>query len=86
MVLRCSGGAVSHSALVRPANQDSGFVGPTCMLVVGAVRDPRNVVEVGGDRRGTSPEAASGVSRARDATTRAARRQAPDITDTPGAV
>lgn len=37
MVLRFSGSAVSHSGLVRPANEDSGFLGPSCMLVADGV-------------------------------------------------
>lgn len=37
MVLRFAGVAVSHTGLVRPANEDSGFLGPTCMLVADGV-------------------------------------------------
>lgn len=37
MVLRFTGSAVSHSGLVRPANEDSGFLGPSCMLVADGV-------------------------------------------------
>jgi len=36
-VLRFSGVALSHVGLVRSGNEDSGFVGPTCMLVADGV-------------------------------------------------
>jgi protein phosphatase len=36
-VLRFSGVAVSHPGLVRPGNEDSGFLGPTCLLVADGV-------------------------------------------------
>jgi protein phosphatase len=36
-VLRFSGVAVSHAGLVRPGNEDSGFLGPTCVLVADGV-------------------------------------------------
>jgi len=36
-VLRFSGVAVSHAGLVRSNNEDSGFLGPTCMLVADGV-------------------------------------------------
>jgi protein phosphatase len=36
-VLRFSGVAVSHPGLVRSGNEDSGFLGPTCMLVADGV-------------------------------------------------
>ena len=36
-VLRFSGVAVSHAGLVRSGNEDSGFLGPTCMLVADGV-------------------------------------------------
>ena len=36
-MLRFSGVAVSHAGLVRAANEDSGFLGPTCMLVADGV-------------------------------------------------
>jgi protein phosphatase len=36
-VLRFSGVAVSHTGLVRSDNEDSGFLGPTCMLVADGV-------------------------------------------------
>ncbi len=37
VVLRISGVALSHVGLVRSGNEDSGFVGPTCMLVADGV-------------------------------------------------
>lgn len=37
MVLRFSGVAVSHPGLVRSGNEDSGFLGPSCMLVADGV-------------------------------------------------
>jgi len=36
-VLRFSGVALSHAGLVRPDNEDSGFLGPSCMLVADGV-------------------------------------------------
>ena len=36
-VLRFSGVALSHVGLVRTGNEDSGFMGPTCMLVADGV-------------------------------------------------
>jgi serine/threonine protein phosphatase PrpC len=36
-VLRFSGVALSHVGLVRSGNEDSGFMGPTCMLVADGV-------------------------------------------------
>src|SRR3954467_14013815 len=36
-MLRISGAGESHVGLVRPNNQDSAFVGPTCMLVADGV-------------------------------------------------
>jgi PPM family protein phosphatase len=36
-VLRFSGVALSHVGLVRSGNEDSGFLGPTCMLVADGV-------------------------------------------------
>jgi serine/threonine protein phosphatase PrpC len=36
-VLRLSGVALSHVGLVRSGNEDSGFMGPTCMLVADGV-------------------------------------------------
>ena len=36
-MLRFSGVAVSHAGLVRSGNEDSGFLGPTCMLVADGV-------------------------------------------------
>jgi PPM family protein phosphatase len=36
-VLRLSGVALSHVGLVRSGNEDSGFLGPTCMLVADGV-------------------------------------------------
>lgn len=36
-LLRFSGVAVSHAGLVRSNNEDSGFLGPTCMLVADGV-------------------------------------------------
>ncbi len=36
-MLRFSGVAVSHVGLVRSGNEDSGFLGPTCMLVADGV-------------------------------------------------
>ena len=36
-MLRISGVGVSHVGLVRSGNEDSGFVGPTCMLVADGV-------------------------------------------------
>ena len=36
-MLRFSGVAVSHPGLVRSGNEDSGFLGPTCMLVADGV-------------------------------------------------
>jgi PPM family protein phosphatase len=36
-VLRLSGVAVSHTGLVRSDNEDSGFMGPSCMLVADGV-------------------------------------------------
>ncbi len=36
-MLRFSGVAVSHTGLVRPDNEDAGFLGPTCMLVADGV-------------------------------------------------
>jgi serine/threonine protein phosphatase PrpC len=36
-VLRFSGVAVSHAGLVRPGNEDSGFLGSSCMLVADGV-------------------------------------------------
>ena len=36
-VLRLSGVALSHVGLVRTGNEDSGFIGPTCMLVADGV-------------------------------------------------
>src|SRR3954452_14346978 len=36
-MLRISGTGESHVGLVRPNNQDSAFVGPTCMLVADGV-------------------------------------------------
>ena len=36
-MLRLSGVALSHVGLVRTGNEDSGFVGPTCMLVADGV-------------------------------------------------
>jgi PPM family protein phosphatase len=36
-VLRLSGVALSHVGLVRDGNEDSGFIGPTCMLVADGV-------------------------------------------------
>ncbi len=36
-MLRISGTGESHVGLVRADNQDSGFVGPTCMLVADGV-------------------------------------------------
>ena len=36
-MLRLSGVAVSHVGLVRTGNEDSGFMGPTCMLVADGV-------------------------------------------------
>jgi serine/threonine protein phosphatase PrpC len=36
-VLRFSGVAVSHAGLVRSGNEDSGFLGPSCMLVADGV-------------------------------------------------
>lgn len=36
-VLRFSGVAISHVGLVRSGNEDSGFLGPTCMLVADGV-------------------------------------------------
>ena len=36
-MLRFSGVALSHVGLVRTGNEDSGFVGPTCMLVADGV-------------------------------------------------
>lgn len=36
-MLRFSGVAVSHTGLVRSDNEDSGFLGPTCMLVADGV-------------------------------------------------
>ncbi len=36
-MLRMSGVAISHVGLVRPDNEDSGFVSPTCMLVADGV-------------------------------------------------
>jgi PPM family protein phosphatase len=36
-VLRFSGVAVTHAGLVRSGNEDSGFLGPTCMLVADGV-------------------------------------------------
>ena len=36
-MLRFSGVALSHVGLVRSGNEDSGFVGPTCMLVADGV-------------------------------------------------
>ena len=36
-MLRISGVALSHVGLVRSGNEDSGFVGPTCMLVADGV-------------------------------------------------
>jgi PPM family protein phosphatase len=36
-VLRLSGAALSHVGLVRAGNEDSGFMGPTCMLVADGV-------------------------------------------------
>ena len=43
-MLRFSGVAVSHAGLVRSGNEDSGFLGPTCMLVAdGASEDPADV-------------------------------------------
>jgi protein phosphatase len=36
-VLRWSGVALSHVGLVRSGNEDSGFLGPTCMLVADGV-------------------------------------------------
>jgi protein phosphatase len=36
-VLRLSGVALSHVGLVRTGNEDSGFMGPTCMLVADGV-------------------------------------------------
>lgn len=37
MVLRISGVGLSHVGLVRSGNEDSGFLGPTCMLVADGV-------------------------------------------------
>ena len=36
-MLRISGAGESHVGLVRPDNEDSGFIGPTCMLVADGV-------------------------------------------------
>ena len=36
-MLRFSGVAVSHAGLVRSGNEDSGFLGPTCLLVADGV-------------------------------------------------
>ena len=36
-MLRFSGVALSHVGLVRTGNEDSGFMGPTCMLVADGV-------------------------------------------------
>ena len=36
-MLRLSGAALSHVGLVRTGNEDSGFMGPTCMLVADGV-------------------------------------------------
>lgn len=36
-MLRFSGVAVSHTGLVRSGNEDSGFLGPSCMLVADGV-------------------------------------------------
>ena len=36
-MLRFSGVAVSHAGLVRTGNEDSGFLGPTCMVVADGV-------------------------------------------------
>ena len=36
-MLRFSGVAISHAGLVRSGNEDSGFLGPTCMLVADGV-------------------------------------------------
>ena len=36
-MLRLSGVAISHVGLVRSGNEDSGFMGPTCMLVADGV-------------------------------------------------
>ena len=36
-MLRFSGVAVSHTGLVREGNEDSGFLGPTCLLVADGV-------------------------------------------------
>lgn len=36
-MLRLSGVALSHVGLVRTGNEDSGFIGPTCMLVADGV-------------------------------------------------
>lgn len=36
-MLRFSGAAVSHAGLVRTGNEDSGFLGPSCMLVADGV-------------------------------------------------
>ncbi len=36
-MLRFSGVALSHVGLVRSGNEDSGFMGPTCMLVADGV-------------------------------------------------
>jgi protein phosphatase len=50
-MLRISGTGDTHVGLVRADNEDSAFVGPTCILVadgllLAAVRDPDNVIDI----------------------------------------